>query len=414
MTEERKLNGHQTCKRTPSSGNAASRRRREALNTGTEREKQRRSRRIRRKPQSPEDSKRQNEEMVQRRRARDCTENETTTIKGGKGTSSKANEVEALLKWKASILNHNNPLISSWNLQPPANPCAWYGVFCIHRRINGLNLTKSNLNGTLYKFPFSSLPSLEFLDLGNITKLTVFYLVDNSLSAPIPINLENFGQLKYLDFCNNKLSGSIPSSLDNLTKLITINLGDNSLSDSIQINLGNLGQLEYLALGYNKLSGSIPSALERGINKVYKDISPIPHSFLLTIYKPKKGIISRKEDNGLEGRQLRPAISGRPPPTVGGKLGSLGHSEQRPTGDAFMLQQLHFFTLKGRRSRHKVFKIIKSSTLLQESTFTDIFGRWMRVNIPSNPNFKNTTQEFSQKLESAMDNFENNSLKEKW
>ncbi|KAI5657121.1 hypothetical protein M9H77_25914 [Catharanthus roseus] len=68
MTEELKLNGHQNCKRTPSSGNAASRRRKEEIKE---------SRRL---------QKTENGERVQRRRARDYPENEAAVaIKRQKG-----------------------------------------------------------------------------------------------------------------------------------------------------------------------------------------------------------------------------------------------------------------------------------------------------------------------------------------
>ena len=117
-----------------------------------------------------------------------------------KGASSSVEEVAALLKWKANFKNQNNPLLSSWSNQPTngsnsienANCYTWYGVSCIHGRINRLSLRNSSIKGTLESFPFSSLPNLEYLDLsmnkffgsippqiGDLTNLTLLSLHHN-------------------------------------------------------------------------------------------------------------------------------------------------------------------------------------------------------------------------------------------
>ncbi|CAI9098993.1 OLC1v1035738C1 [Oldenlandia corymbosa var. corymbosa] len=128
-------------------------------------------------------------------------------------------ESDALLKWKASLLNQNNPLLASWHLEPPAtndsnsshlpnrisSPCIHlYGISCINASINRLNLSNSNIDGTLNVFPFSSLPNLEYLDLSV-----------NHLSGNIPseIGYYNPSKLMYLDLGTNHLEGYVPSSL---------------------------------------------------------------------------------------------------------------------------------------------------------------------------------------------------------
>ncbi|CAI9093215.1 OLC1v1028658C1 [Oldenlandia corymbosa var. corymbosa] len=100
--------------------------------------------------------------------------------------SSAQTEAAALLTWKSNLLNPSNPLLSSWHLHQPItngsrtrSPCNWYGVSCINGSVHTLNLTESNISGTLHGFPFLSLPNLE-----------------------------------YLDFSMNELSGSIPPQLD--------------------------------------------------------------------------------------------------------------------------------------------------------------------------------------------------------
>ena len=64
-----------------------------------------------------------------------------------------------------------------------------------------------------------------------------------------------------IELNNNKLSGSIPSSLGSLTNLRFLELAGNNLNGSIPSSLGNLTNLLYLELDGNHLSGSIPSSL---------------------------------------------------------------------------------------------------------------------------------------------------------
>ena len=89
-------------------------------------------------------------------------------------------ERDALLKWKKSLHNETqsqSPL-PSWNLLPsnatnsPMNqnnsssPCSWFGISCNQAdSVTRLNLKNSGLKGTLPEFPFSSLPSLAYVDL---------------------------------------------------------------------------------------------------------------------------------------------------------------------------------------------------------------------------------------------------------
>ena len=82
-------------------------------------------------------------------------------------TSASKPEANALLKWKTSLVNRNNPRLSSWALAPDNNltgtinrntsatPCTWYGVHCESRgNVEKLNLSASRLNGTLDHFNF--------------------------------------------------------------------------------------------------------------------------------------------------------------------------------------------------------------------------------------------------------------------
>ncbi|XP_047259587.1 MDIS1-interacting receptor like kinase 2-like, partial [Capsicum annuum] len=89
-------------------------------------------------------------------------------------TFASTEEATALLKWKSTFKNQNNSLLASW--QPSSDACSdWYGVSRINGRVNTLNMTNASVFATLYAFPFSSLPFLEYLDLSM-----------NNLSGTIP------------------------------------------------------------------------------------------------------------------------------------------------------------------------------------------------------------------------------------
>ncbi|PHT66868.1 hypothetical protein T459_31293 [Capsicum annuum] len=176
----------------------------------------------------------------------------------------------ALLKWKSTFKKQNNSLLVSW--QPSSDACNdWYGVTCINGRVNTLNITNANVFGTLYAFPFSSLPFLEYLNLsmnnlsgtippeiGNLTNLVCLDLHINQIYGTIPSQIGSLVKLQILRIFNNHLNGSIPGEIGQLRCLTKLSLGTNFLNGSIPASLGNLNNLSYLYLYENSLSGSIP------------------------------------------------------------------------------------------------------------------------------------------------------------
>ncbi|PHT50679.1 hypothetical protein CQW23_10426 [Capsicum baccatum] len=194
-------------------------------------------------------------------------------------------EATALLKWKATFHNQNNSLLASWTLITDA--CRdWYGIICFNGRINRLNIANVGVTGTLYDFPFSSLPFLEYVDLsmnqlsgtippelGKIKSLEVLTLGSNNLSGPIPITLCDLTKLEILNLYSNQLSGPIPSELGNLKNLTGLALSDNQLNGSIPITLGDLIKLKVLNLYSNQLSGPVPSELGNLENLTYLALS---------------------------------------------------------------------------------------------------------------------------------------------
>ncbi|CDP11196.1 unnamed protein product [Coffea canephora] len=236
-----------------------------------------------------------------------------------------AEEAAALLKWKAGFANQNGSLLISWNITPTkaknsSSPCSWAGVSCnIGGSVNRLNLTNSKVSSTLYDFPFSSLPNLEYVDLsmnelfgsippqvGNLSKLIyldfsanmlseeippeigllknlqVLHLNENHLSGPIPEELSHLVHLTELDLNTNNITGTIPSSLANLRNLTYLSLYENQFSGPLPPEIGNLSNLlETLFLFQNDLSGPIP--VELGQLKSLQSLSLFGNNLIGTI-----------------------------------------------------------------------------------------------------------------------------------
>ncbi|XP_027168119.1 probable leucine-rich repeat receptor-like protein kinase At1g35710 [Coffea eugenioides] len=195
------------------------------------------------------------------------------------GACASADEAAALFNWKTSFQTQNTSLLTSWNLKPmnPKNAsglpqqCTWFGITCINGSTNRLNLTNASVKGTLYNFPFSSLPNLEYLDLscnelfgtmppqiGNLSKLIYLNLSANQFSQEIPPEIGHLTNLLVLHLRENQLNGSIPASLGNLKNLSYLSLYNNSLSGVIPPEIGNISKLLYLRMSINNLSGPIP------------------------------------------------------------------------------------------------------------------------------------------------------------
>ncbi|KAK4284031.1 hypothetical protein QN277_000918 [Acacia crassicarpa] len=83
-------------------------------------------------------------------------------------------EANGLLKWKASLTNKSQAILSSWN---GTDPCThWKGITCDESMsVSTINLTKLGLQGTLHNLNFSS-----------FTKLRVFDISCNEFSGTIP------------------------------------------------------------------------------------------------------------------------------------------------------------------------------------------------------------------------------------
>ncbi|KAI3872987.1 hypothetical protein MKW92_025136 [Papaver armeniacum] len=187
-------------------------------------------------------------------------------------------EVESLLKWKSTLGNQSHSYLHSWKRSSIANttsPCKWFGITCNNEEsVTELNLTNSNLQGTLQSFNFSSFANCVSLDLsinklfgsippqiGNLSKLTYLDLSINNFSGQIPVEIGFLTNMSLLGISQNQISGSIPASICNLNNLTILYLDGNKLSGYIPQDIGKLISLTDLEFSRNYLIGQIPTSI---------------------------------------------------------------------------------------------------------------------------------------------------------
>ncbi len=125
----------------------------------------------------------------------------------------------------------------------------WYGVRISDTRVTRLKLHNNKLGGTL--------PS----SIGNLTMLEQLVLYTNNISGAIPSSIGNLINLTFLSLQVNQFTDTIPASIGNLTKLVILQLNDNKLTGCIPSSIGNLSSLNELQLYTNLLTGNIPSSI---------------------------------------------------------------------------------------------------------------------------------------------------------
>ncbi|KAI4306812.1 hypothetical protein L6164_030057 [Bauhinia variegata] len=190
-------------------------------------------------------------------------------------TCAPTNETDrlALLKFKESISNDPNEVLSMWN--GSIHFCNWLGVTCSskHQRVIALDLHGYKLGGFISPY-IGNLSFLRSINLKNnslhgqipeefshLFRLQNLELANNSFTGEIPTSLANCSQLRAIDLAGNILTGTIPSQFGSLAKLEMLFLDQNNLTGALPTSLGNISSLKYFGVTYNTLEGTIPDDL---------------------------------------------------------------------------------------------------------------------------------------------------------
>ncbi|KAJ4784512.1 hypothetical protein LUZ62_035758 [Rhynchospora pubera] len=148
-----------------------------------------------------------------------------------------------------------------------------------------LELDNNKLEGTLSS------------SIGNLsTSLRKISLSSNPISGNIPIQIGKLTNLNTLLLDNMFLNGTIPEEVGNLFRLELLDLSKNMITGKIPSTFGNLTKIEHLGINDNSLEGSIPLELTNMqallflnlssnmlTGKIPKEIMVIPLSIILDL-----------------------------------------------------------------------------------------------------------------------------------
>ena len=174
---------------------------------------------------------------------------------------------------------------TTWATDAPLDQ--WPGVSVEEGRVVSLELEGERLKGELSP------------EVGNLSKLTHFFITESGLTGEIPPELGQLSELRTLRMRSNELGGEIPPELGNLSNLVVLALSGNDLTGKIPPELGNLSKLAGLSLGDNRLSGGVPSELDNIPGLVTLNLANNP----LTGSVPVE-LMDRVERFSLSGTQL--------------------------------------------------------------------------------------------------------------
>ncbi|OEU20267.1 L domain-like protein [Fragilariopsis cylindrus CCMP1102] len=164
----------------------------------------------------------------------------------------------ALVTMKFSLLGDDEDGIEQ---KQGVDECNWYGIECdFYGRVIEVDYSDNNLSGSIPSSEIKLLYHLETLDLSN-----------NEIIGSIPEEIYDLRSLQHIYLYHNKLTGTISSYISQLLSygsLQTLHLSHNSLTGSIpsfqqqqQLDSSGTSSLTYLNLYDNKLTGTIPRNL---------------------------------------------------------------------------------------------------------------------------------------------------------
>ncbi|XP_054783416.1 putative receptor-like protein kinase At3g47110 [Prosopis cineraria] len=158
-------------------------------------------------------------------------------------------DFQALLDLKSRISQDPFKIMSSWNNS--IHHCKWVGITCniSTGRVVQLSLGQQRLTGTI--------PS----SIGNLTFLRILNLSINSFHGEFPNEVGRLLYLQTLTVTLNYFSGGVPSNLSHCKELRILFAGNNNLTGKIPTWIGNFSSLSHIGLGVNNFHGSIPKEM---------------------------------------------------------------------------------------------------------------------------------------------------------
>ncbi|PSR96929.1 Leucine-rich repeat receptor protein kinase [Actinidia chinensis var. chinensis] len=130
------------------------------------------------------------------------------------------------------------------------------------RNLQGLVLSHNQFYGSLPDNLGSVMPSLAKIDLSN-----------NRLTGSLPSSIFGIKTLTFLDVSMNSFSGSISLVFGTTSSLLALNASNNLFSAAFGDSLSNLTTLSILDIHNNTITGSVPSSLSNLAALTYLDFS---------------------------------------------------------------------------------------------------------------------------------------------
>jgi hypothetical protein len=159
-----------------------------------------------------------------------------------------------------------NTITTTWDFSKNSNnlyiqdACTWsQQITCsLDGSVTSINL-QSNGNNKLS----GTLPS----SIGTLSKLESLYLGENQFYGTLPNNFQNLFNLKMLDMHNNRFVGTLPHNFFiNMKKMNYIDFSKNFFTGNLPNSVGSLTLLNNLYVTNNWFNGSIPDMFENLIN----------------------------------------------------------------------------------------------------------------------------------------------------